>query len=220
MIKIRKVIFWTHLAAGVIVGAVILFMSVTGMMLAFRPQIVGVNPQAKVFMKKIEGWHRWFGMEGNLKPIAHDIKSICTSIFLVMIISGFYLWWPRKKIKFEPGTRGRAQNWNLHNVIGFWAAPFLMTITITGLLMSYLPRHDRPREHKTDIVKEEQIKDTPERKFRKLIRSIHTGEAGGIVGEVIAFLVAGCAVMLVWTGFSMALQRFYSWRSLKLKGGS
>ena len=35
----RTVVFCTHLLAGVTTGAVILFMSVTGVLLAFEPQI-------------------------------------------------------------------------------------------------------------------------------------------------------------------------------------
>lgn len=38
--QLRKTIFWCHLLAGVIAGVIILIMSVTGALLAFRPQIV------------------------------------------------------------------------------------------------------------------------------------------------------------------------------------
>jgi uncharacterized iron-regulated membrane protein len=36
---VRTAVFWTHLVVGVTAGAVILFMSVTGVLLAFEPQI-------------------------------------------------------------------------------------------------------------------------------------------------------------------------------------
>src|SRR5262245_28272716 len=35
----RKILFWVHLSVGVSAGLVVLSMSVTGMMLAFEPQI-------------------------------------------------------------------------------------------------------------------------------------------------------------------------------------
>jgi uncharacterized iron-regulated membrane protein len=38
---LRKVLFWLHLTAGVVAGAVILVMSVTGVLLAFEKQVVG-----------------------------------------------------------------------------------------------------------------------------------------------------------------------------------
>ena len=55
----------------------------------------------------------------------------------------------------------------------------------------------------------------PERKFRKLVRSIHTGEAGGLIGQIFAFLAACGAIILVWTGFGMARRRFFA-ASIKL----
>ncbi|HLM56536.1 MAG TPA: PepSY-associated TM helix domain-containing protein [Pyrinomonadaceae bacterium] len=39
MILLRKVIFWCHLATGVVAGAIILLMSVTGVLLAYQRQI-------------------------------------------------------------------------------------------------------------------------------------------------------------------------------------
>ena len=38
--NLRKIIFWLHLTAGVLAGAVILVMSATGVLLAFERQIV------------------------------------------------------------------------------------------------------------------------------------------------------------------------------------
>lgn len=40
MKPLRKIIFWLHLSLGVAVGAIVLSMSATGMLLAFEPQIV------------------------------------------------------------------------------------------------------------------------------------------------------------------------------------
>jgi uncharacterized iron-regulated membrane protein len=39
MKRIRRIVFWCHLSAGVLAGLVILIMSVTGALLAFQPQI-------------------------------------------------------------------------------------------------------------------------------------------------------------------------------------
>jgi len=38
-VSIRPVVFWLHLLVGVTAGTVIAFMSVTGVLLAFEPQI-------------------------------------------------------------------------------------------------------------------------------------------------------------------------------------
>jgi uncharacterized iron-regulated membrane protein len=62
-----------------------------------------------------------------------------------MILAGFYLWWPRKwsltafKAVAVPSFRpnGKARDWNWHNATGFWCAPWLLLIVLTGLVMVY-----------------------------------------------------------------------------------
>ena len=39
MKRLRSLLFWCHLTAGVVAGLVILIMSATGALLAFKPQI-------------------------------------------------------------------------------------------------------------------------------------------------------------------------------------
>ena len=46
------------------------------------------------------------------------------------------------------------------------------------------------------------------KKLRFWSRWVHTGEAGGIVGQTVAGLSAIAAAILVWTGFAMSWQRF------------
>jgi uncharacterized iron-regulated membrane protein len=46
------------------------------------------------------------------------------------------------------------------------------------------------------------------RKLRTWSRWIHTGEAGGIIGQLIAGLVSAGGALLVWTGFALAWRRF------------
>jgi uncharacterized iron-regulated membrane protein len=52
---------------------------------------------------------------------------------------------------------------------------------------------------------------TPGRQVRTWLRFIHTGEAGGIVGQTVAGVVSGGAVFLVYTGLALTLRRFLAW---------
>jgi uncharacterized iron-regulated membrane protein len=52
-------------------------------------------------------------------------------------------------------------------------------------------------------------------KVRSWLRFLHTGEAFGLVGQTIAGLATAGAVMLVWTGVSLALRRFAAWARRK-----
>src|SRR5262249_50402670 len=53
-------------------------------------------------------------------------------------MSGVYLWWPRKVLRFaSPGLNAKARHWNRHNVFGAWSAIPLFFIVLCGVIMSY-----------------------------------------------------------------------------------
>ena len=46
------------------------------------------------------------------------------------------------------------------------------------------------------------------RTLRAWVRPVHTGEAVGVVGQMVAALASACGVLLVWTGLALAWRRF------------
>lgn len=50
------------------------------------------------------------------------------------------------------------------------------------------------------------------RRLRAWVRPLHTGEAGGLAGQTIAFLASAGGSVLAWTGITLAWRRFRSWR--------
>ena len=52
---------------------------------------------------------------------------------------------------------------------------------------------------------------TAGRRLRSWSRFTHTGEYYGLVGQTIAGLVSGGAVVLVYTGLALAFRRFIAW---------
>jgi uncharacterized iron-regulated membrane protein len=50
------------------------------------------------------------------------------------------------------------------------------------------------------------------RRLRAWVRPLHTGEAGGLTGQTIAFLASAGGTVLVWTGVSLAWRRLRGWR--------
>ena len=50
------------------------------------------------------------------------------------------------------------------------------------------------------------------RQLRSWVRFTHTGETGGIVGQIIGFLACLGGAFLVYTGLSLAWRRFRAWR--------
>lgn len=75
--------------------------------------------------------------------IGQPIVATATLIFLIMLISGLVLWWPRNKaarkqrFSVKWNTTFKRKNYDLHNVLGFymtWAAIF---IAVTGLVWGF-----------------------------------------------------------------------------------
>lgn len=103
--------------------------------------VLGGSSKTHDFMHWVERWHRWLGN----KEFGQPITGFCNAVFLLLGISGIYLWWPRngsraafsRIVWFQKDLKGKARDWNWHNVIGLWTWPFLIITTTTGLIMSY-----------------------------------------------------------------------------------
>ena len=101
--------------------------------------------RTRAFMQMMIDWHRYLGAQGDSRPRGKAITGACNAAFCLLGISGLYLWWPRQWTKkalrsvtlFEPGLRGKARDWNWHNVIGLWSAPVLIVVTATAMPISY-----------------------------------------------------------------------------------
>ena len=118
----------------------------TVLMNPYTGQMLGEeSPRLRAFFSSVEGWHRWLAMGGERRPWGRAITGACNLSFLVLVITGPVLWWPKewnwnnlKKITlFRGGAWGRARDWNWHNVLGFWCAVPLLLIVVTGVVMSY-----------------------------------------------------------------------------------
>lgn len=56
------------------------------------------------------------------------------------------------------------------------------------------------------------------RRARSILRFAHTGEVGGLPGQTIAGIASAAGVLLVWTGFMLAFNRFAAWRARRNRG--
>ncbi|MEN0048205.1 MAG: PepSY-associated TM helix domain-containing protein [Bacteroidota bacterium] len=80
-----------------------------------------------------------------LGKFGRTVVAYAVLIFLVMLITGLILWWPRNKKAFRIGTRfvwkkstrWKRKNYDLHNVLGFYAMWVAVVIAITGLVWSF-----------------------------------------------------------------------------------
>lgn len=255
------------------------------------------------FFQSMTSWHRWLGQEGSGRQTARAITGACNLAFLFLVVSGLYIWMPRRwsaaSVRaitwFNGKATGKARDFNWHNVIGFWSLVPLFFVVVSGVVMSYpwanalaykmtgnevpvagggppreggregrpsapsyegidrlvevakqqdpswriltlrlagprkgpltftLDRAERGRPDlrttvtidraSAEVVKVERFSDqNAGRQLRTWLRWIHTGEAGGVVGQTVAGLVSLGAVFLVYTGIALSLRRFAAWR--------
>lgn len=215
VVRLRSVIFWIHLIAGVFVAAVVLIMSVTGVLLTYQKQMTlwadlrgvdltppagmtplsadsltavvlareGKEPSAIVwrsfenapvefqfgregrqyvspytgavlstgsvamreFFSKTTDWHRWLAREGDSFKTGRAITGWSNLAFLLLVVTGFYLWWPRslrwnafkQVLWFRRGLAPKARDFNWHHVIGWWTAIPLAVVVASGVVISF-----------------------------------------------------------------------------------
>lgn len=97
------------------------------------------------FFRVVTDWHRWLGAKGENRATARAITGACNLGFLFIVMSGFYLWWPRtwtwaqfKNILwFRRGLPSKARDFNWHNVIGFWSVAPLFIVVLSATPISY-----------------------------------------------------------------------------------
>jgi len=255
---------------------------------------------ARAFFRTLTDWHRWLGRTGENRATTKAITGAANLAFLGLAMSGLYLWWPRQwtlaRLRavtvIDARLAGKARDFNWHNAIGFWSAPVLIVLTLTGVVISYpwasnlvyrmtgspLPTQGGPRAEGTAadsgkpadldllVAKATEVMPTwgvmtlrfPPRanrpvsvtmsdtgywnpfarsqltldartadmvrwepysamsrgqKLRGWMRFAHTGELGGLAGQIVAGLACVGGAFLVWTGLALAFRRFLAWRS-------
>ena len=103
------------------------------------------STRVRKFFRFILDWHRWLGAQGEGRATARAITGASNLGFLFLVVSGFYLWWPRRwtwsQVKsvlwFKGGLPGKARDFNWHNVIGFWSALPLFVVVLSAVVISY-----------------------------------------------------------------------------------
>jgi uncharacterized iron-regulated membrane protein len=287
----------------------------------------GQAERTRAFMGTMRKWHTRLVATPGPGNWGVALVSAANVAFLLLTVSGLCLWWPRqwqwRTLRpawwFVRDARGRARDWNWHNVFGFWSLPVLFVLTATGVVLSYSSVNDfvfrltgdtppsavRPAQNATKpkppalsaasenaraplvtlspdalikvaqtrlpdwetitlrfnsplrapassstaaefrsvqpvsvlIVKEKNpwppfstvslnvdnkgdirgvetfAQSRPGQRARRWIRLLHSGEALGWPGQLVAGIscLAGC--VLVWTGISLALRRLVAWRT-------
>jgi uncharacterized iron-regulated membrane protein len=101
--------------------------------------------EMRQFMSDLRVWHRYLGVVGDKRPFAKSITGWSNFIFAFIVLSGLYLWFPRKwtwrqvrpVVMFKCGLQGKARDFNWHNVIGIWSAVPLFIVVVSAVPISF-----------------------------------------------------------------------------------
>ncbi|WP_224998822.1 PepSY domain-containing protein [Cesiribacter sp. SM1] len=111
---------------------------------------VFMNPYTAEVLKVHDINNSFFGLvlEGHFylwlpHEVGQPLVASATLIFVVMLISGIILWWPRNKngtrqrFTIKWNGRWRRKNYDLHNVLGFYVSGIALLLALTGLIWGF-----------------------------------------------------------------------------------
>ncbi|WP_353722219.1 PepSY-associated TM helix domain-containing protein [Dyadobacter sp. 676] len=104
----------------------------------YTAQITDARRENESFFHIVLQLHRYLCLEDTGKAIT----GIATIMFIVIMITGLVLWWPkrrqaRQRLTIKWDAKFKRLNWDLHAVFGFFVLPFTFLIASTGLVWSY-----------------------------------------------------------------------------------
>jgi len=77
------------------------------------------------------------------RDVGSAIVGSSVLLFIITLISGLFLWWPKnrkvavKRLKIDFSAKWKRLNYDLHQVLGFYAFLIAMVIASTGLVWSF-----------------------------------------------------------------------------------
>lgn len=106
----------------------------------FTGEVLKVKDEFADFFRIVLDGHFYLWLPPE---IGQPVVASFTLVFLVMIISGLILWWPKKKkgtsksFKIKWDARWRRKNFDLHQVLGFYVMIFALVFALTGLVWGF-----------------------------------------------------------------------------------
>ncbi|MFP9113984.1 PepSY-associated TM helix domain-containing protein [Flavobacterium sp. RHBU_3] len=114
--------------------------------------IVYTNPYTGEVLGKYDEGHGFFNIVKMLHwsllishPVGQQIIGWSTFIFVIMLISGIILWWPKNKaarkqriwFQWKETTKWRRKNYDLHNIFGFYVSSVALILAFTGMVWAF-----------------------------------------------------------------------------------
>lgn len=104
-------------------------------------------PRMRAFMQSMRAWHLRlnFKVTPGQPSLGATLNAAANFGFVILCVTGVVIWWPkawnsrvlRPSLWFVRDAKGKARDWNWHNVIGIWTLPVLFIMAASGVVLSY-----------------------------------------------------------------------------------
>ncbi|KOS07384.1 hypothetical protein AM493_16045 [Flavobacterium akiainvivens] len=108
----------------------------------YTGEILGIYDQEKDFFNIVKMLHWSLLLKTE---IGQPIVGWSTFIFVIMLITGLILWWPKNKaarkqrfwFQWKDTTKWRRKNYDLHNIFGFYISSIAIIVAFTGMVWAF-----------------------------------------------------------------------------------
>ena len=95
-------------------------------------RVLGVRPNGSGWLASVHQIHlRLFTVWGR------QVVRWSGVILVLLLASGFYLWWPAKRATLTTGASPFRTWFDLHNVVGIFSLVFLLVLSLTGVFIGF-----------------------------------------------------------------------------------
>lgn len=108
----------------------------------YTGKVLAIYDEEKDFFNIVKMLH-WSLLLNH--PAGQQIIGWSTFTFVIMLITGIILWWPKNKaarkqrfwFQWKDATKWRRKNYDLHNILGFYIASIAIIIAFTGMVWAF-----------------------------------------------------------------------------------
>lgn len=106
----------------------------------YSGKVLKVKDMSRDFFRIIINGHFYLWLPPK---VGQPIVASATLVFVMMLVTGIILWWPRNKaarkqrFKVKFNAKWRRVNYDLHNVLGFYMSWVIIFIAFTGLVWGF-----------------------------------------------------------------------------------
>lgn len=108
----------------------------------YTGEVLKINDNEKGFFRFILKGHSYLWLPPK---IGQPMVASATLVFLIIVITGLFLWWPKNRkvarqrfwFRWKKGERWPKINFDLHNIVGFYTLIFGLIFAVTGLVWGF-----------------------------------------------------------------------------------